>query len=58
VWKLNNEMPHLQQYSLRQYETAKYISDYCVMLPTYVDMTKEDVKRVCDLIEVFYYGTK
>jgi perosamine synthetase len=54
VWKLNNLMPHLQQYSMLQYRNANYVADYGVMLPTYVDMTKEEVKHVCELIRLFY----
>lgn len=54
VWKPNDIMPHLQKYSAGQYRVANYVSDYGVMLPTYVDLSKEDVKRVCEVIKAFY----
>jgi len=54
VWKLNSEMPHLKDYSKMDYNNAKYISDKGVMLPTYVDLKKNEVEYICSLIKDFY----
>lgn len=53
VWKPNNDMPHLKEYSLPPYNVATHIADYGVMLPTYVTMPKEDVRIVCNEIKNF-----
>ena len=53
VWKLNHTMQHFERFAKGVYPKAEKLSKRGVMLPTYVDMTEKQVKKVCELTQRF-----